>query len=289
VLGSKMAYVDTGRSSESIDTTKPTILFIHGNPTSAYLYRNIIPHLSSDYRCVAPDLIGMGASDKPKIEYRFVEHARYLSAFLDAVVPQGNVVLVIQDWGSALGFDWAYQHQERTIGLAFFEFMRPFQSFEDFAPPGPVQDPFRSFRNESVGRQMIIDKNVFIEVMMGRATVRPLTAAEMEYYRTPFLDPPTREPLFRFPNEIPIEGQPAEVAERVTRYHEWLLDNELPKLFFWARPGRLVSEEKAKWYLGRLKNTTGVFVGQGVHFLQEDHPHRIGDEIAKWLASPNFA
>ena len=136
---------------------------------------------------------------------------------------------------------------------------------------------------------MIIEKNVFIEVMMGRATIRPLTDAEMNHYRAPFLDPSSREPILRFPNEIPVEGQPAEVAALVTKYHDWLLDTELPKLFFWARPGRLVSEAKAKWYIEHLKSTTRVFLGQGVHFLQEDHPHQIGDEIAKCLSSPDFA
>lgn len=284
VFESEMAYVDTGKPLNSEHATEGTVVFLHGNPTSSYLYRNIIPHVSPKFRCVAPDLIGMGASDKPRIEYRFVDHARYLSKFFDAVIPSGKIILVIQDWGSALGFDWAYQHQNRVAGLAFMEFIRPFPTWDSMIM-GKMQETFRSFRDEVQGRRMIIEENLFIEAMMPRGLVRQLTPAEHDYYRKPYLDPASREPIFSWPNEIPIEGNPPDVNERVERYHDWLIKNELPKIFFWATPGRIVSEEKAKWYLENLKNTTGVYVGQGMHFLQEDHPNLIGTEIAKWLVS----
>ena len=281
IFGSEMAYVDTGRSSSAGDSHDITVVLLHGNPTSSYLYRNIIPHISPNHRCVAPDLIGMGHSDKPKIEYRFVDHARYLSAFFDAIILDGKMVLVVQDWGSSLGFDWAYQHPDRIAGLAFMEFIRPFPTWEDF----PIPERFRKYRDEKLGRELIIDQNEFVEAAVPSAIIRQLAPEELDYYRRPYLDPPDREPVFRWPNEIPIAGHPADVYALAERYHNWLLKNEIPKLFFWATPGRLVSEEKAKWYLDNLKNMKGVHVGEGAHFLQEDHPHLIGAEIAKWMLS----
>jgi haloalkane dehalogenase len=232
-------------------------------------------------RCVAPDLIGMGASGKPTLKYRFVQHAEYLAAFLEKVVPKGKVLLVVHDWGSALGFDWAFQHQDRILGLAFFESLRPFPTWDSMVT-GPQQELFRKFRDPVKGRKLIVDENFFIDIHMRKGQFRQLSDKEMDYYSRPYQEKSSREPIFRWPNEIPIEGKPADVAERMERYHEWLLSCDVPKLFFWATPGRVVSEEKAHWYLGNLRNVKGVYVGQGMHYLQEDHPSLIGESIAAW-------
>ena len=205
VLDSEMAYVETGAY------TQVTVVFLHGNPTSSYLWRNVIPHVAAKARCVAPDLIGMGDSGKlPGSEYRYAEHARYLAAFLDAVVPQGKIVLVLHDWGSILGFDWARQHQDRVAGLAFMEFGRPWRTWAEFPENG--REVFQALRSPEKGRQMCIDDNFFIEQFLPSAIVRKLSEVEMDHYRAPFLDPADREPLYRFPNDAPIAGDPAEVA-----------------------------------------------------------------------------
>ena len=289
-----MAYVDTGTPSAE------TVVFLHGNPTSSYLWRNVIPHVAEKARCVAPDLIGMGESQKlPGLAYRFADHARYLEAFLDAVVPEGKVILVIHDWGSALGFDWARRHEDRVAGLAFMEFITPLPSWNEF--PESARDLFRSFRNPKTGRKLLIEENAFIETVLPGSVVRKLSEAEMNHYRAPFLQPESREPIYRFPNEpfsertvfrtnrfpneLPIEGSPADVFAIAEKYHLWLLANELPKLFFWATPGGLISEEKATWYAGKLHNARSIAIGPGIHFVQEDNPHLIGREIAGWLST----
>ena len=241
VLDATMAYVDTGTPPGGSDTV--TALFLHGNPTSSYVYRNIIPHISGTARCVAPDLVGMGFSSKPNITYRFFEHANYLDAFLQEIVPHGKVIFLVQDWGSALGFDWAFRHQDRIAGLALMEFVRPRESWDD-AMQGKAQEMFRAFRDEEKGRRLLIDQNAFINIMLPRGMIRPLKSEEMEYYSRPYEEPMAREPLFRWPNEIPIDGHPADVAERVAKYHDWLLETDLPKLYFWATPGRIISEKK---------------------------------------------
>lgn len=283
VLGSNMTYVDTGVPNDA--KSKTTAIFIHGNPTSSYLYRNIIPHVQSSVRCVAPDLIGMGHSDKPPLEYRFVDHARYLDEFLSQVVPSGKVILVIQDWGSALGFHWANRHRDRVAGIAFMEWIRPFPSWDDAAKSPEQQEIFKAFRDPEKGRELIINQNMFLKVVVPRGAVRSLTPEEIEYYERPFEIPASREPVYRWPNEIPIKHHPADVYKLVEDYHDWLLKADFPKLFFYATPGRIVGEEKAEYYLKTLKNVKGVHVGQGLHFLQEDHPHRIGREIDHWLTA----
>ena len=229
VLDSEMAYIEGGPS------TGQTVVFLHGNPTSSYLWRNVIPHVAEKARCIAPDLIGMGDSGKlPGSEYRFADHARYLDSFLDAVVPQGKVILVLHDWGSGLGFDWAFRHQDRIAGLAFMEFVYPWKTWDDFPKSG--QEMFRALRSPVTGRKLAIDDNMLIEQFLPGSVVRKLGEVEMDYYRAPFLQPASREPLYRFTNDAPIAGEPAEVYSKVEAYHEWLLANDLPKLLFTAQP-----------------------------------------------------
>ena len=277
VLGASMAYVDTGAADARV-----TAVFLHGNPTSSYLWRNVIPHVAGQRRCIAPDLVGMGASQKlPGAAYRVADHARYLEAFLEAVVPTGKLVLVLHDWGSALGLDWACRHESRVAGLALMEFIAPFPTWEDFPEADRIR--FRAYRAPETGRKMLVEENFFIEHVLPDGVVRPLTEAEMTRYRAPFLEPASREPLYRFPNEFPIAGEPPDVYAWAETYHAWLLASELPKLFFWAAPGGLILEEKARWYARTLRNVRTVELGAGRHFVQEDQPHRIGREIAAWL------
>jgi haloalkane dehalogenase len=290
VLDTTMAYVDTdtptGQSERAVNT--PTVVFLHGNPTSSYLYRNIIPYVSPVARCIAPDLVGFGNSAKmPSNTYRVRDHVRYFAAFMDAVVPKedvGLLFLVVHDWGSALGFDWARKHEDRIAGLVFMEFIPAHMSLDEM-PPG-ARELFRKFRTEEEGRKLIIDQNVFIDVLLGQTgVVRTMTDAEMHHYRAPFLDPATREPIYRFPNEIPFDGKPEDVAEIVELYQSWLLSSNLPKLMFWAEPGAIISVEKAQWFLKNLKNVQGVGVGPGSHYLQEDQPHIIGRETRGFVQS----
>ncbi|KAN0089613.1 alpha/beta-hydrolase [Hyaloscypha variabilis] len=280
VLESYMTYIDTGAPQTN---RQELALFIHGNPVSTYLWRNIIPHVSPKLRCIAPDLIGFGSSGKPSIPYRFRDHAAYLSAFIDAILPNQKVILIVQDWGSALGFNWASQNSNRVLGLAFWEFLRPFPTFDDLVR-GPSQTLYRNFRDPVEGRKLTIEQNAMIERVLPNAVMRPLTQVEHDAYRAPFLEKGAREPLFRVPNELPIEGQPADVWNIFEKFHAWLLESEMPKLLFWAKPGRLVTAEKAAWYLERLRNVKGVGVGDGLHFLEEDHPQKLGTEITRWIS-----
>ncbi|KAE9379859.1 putative Haloalkane dehalogenase [Stipitochalara longipes BDJ] len=278
VLDSYMTYIDTG--SPQTDR-KEVALFLHGNPASSYIWRNIIPHVSPTIRCIAPDLIGMGQSGKPSIPYHFINHAEYLAAFISAILPTEKLTLVVHDWGSALGLNWAFLNQSRVSRLVLSEFVRPYLSWNELA--GPAQTMFKKFRDPAEGRRMIIEENMFVEQVLTKGMFRTLTEAEHDHYRAPFLKKAAREPVYRWPNEIPIEGHPKDVWDIVERYHDWLLVNDIPKLFFWAKPGRIIMEEKAKWYLETLREVKGVCVGDGLHFLEEDHPHKMGTEIAAWL------
>ena len=284
VLDAEMAYVDTA-PAETSPQQQPVMLFLHGNPTSSYLWRNIIPHISSKTRCIAPDLVGMGASEKlPHLSYRFVEHALYLDEFIADVIPNNQkVILVVHDWGSALGLHWARRNKHRVAGLAFMEFVPPTLTWELFEKGG-LASTFQSFRGPAeAGRKLIIEDNFFVEQVLPGGVVRGLTEEEMEHYRAPYLKPVDREPLYRWPNEVPIEGQPRDMQAIVEKYHAWLLENDIPKLFFWATPGAIMGEELAGWYRKTLKNVTSVHIGPGKHYLQEDNPHLIGKELAKWM------
>ena len=279
VLDASMAYVDVGPSS-----LKKTCIFLHGNPTSSYLWRNIIPHIEPHARCIAPDLIGMGDSAKLHgSEYRFTDHARYLHAFLDEVVPTGDVTLVLHDWGSALGLDWARTHSSRITGLVLMEFITSVPDWDNFSDNKEAKAAFQAFRAPTTGRQLLIEDNAFVEQILPLSVARALTEEEMDAYRKPFLKPEDREPAYRWPNELPIAGEPKNMYEIVDSFYAWLMESEVRKLFFWATPGGLISVEKASWYADHLKHVKSVGIGRGVHFLQEDNPHLIGREIAKWL------
>ncbi|MCH8065815.1 MAG: haloalkane dehalogenase [Chloroflexi bacterium] len=270
VEGSKIHYVEEG--------TGDPILFLHGNPTSSYLWRNIIPYAAKVGRAIAPDLIGMGKSDKPDIEYRFFDHVPYIEGFIEQLGLQ-NITLVIHDWGSGLGFHYASRHEDNIKGVAFMEAILPMR-WDTFPEQG--RDMFKSFRTKDVGEDLLINKNVFVENVLPGFVVRTLTDEEMDHYREPYKDEAARKPVWRWPNELPIDGEPADVWEAAVAYQEWLQRTEVPKILFHATPGALVTAAVVESFRSTLKNLKTVDIGSGAHFVQEDNPHKIGEELAKW-------
>ena len=278
VAGSQIHYIEVGSGDP--------ILFLHGNPTSSYLWRNIIPHLQSSGRCIAMDLIGMGKSDKPDLEYRFFDHYKYVEGFIEKMGLQ-NITLVIHDWGSGLGFHYARNHEPNIKGIAFMEaILLPVPSWDSF--PKGFREVFQSFRTPEVGWDLIVNKNMFVEKVLPGGIIRPLGEEEMKHYLEPFLEPASRKPVWRWPNEISIEGEPADVTEAVLAYNQWLQGSDIPKLLFYADPGAILPLPLVEWCRQNLKNLTAVSVGKGTHYLQEDHPHLIGRELAKWYQE-NFS
>jgi haloalkane dehalogenase len=277
VLGSKMAYVEVGQGDP--------IVFLHGNPTSSYLWRNVIPHVEKLGRCIAPDLIGMGDSDKltpsgPQ-RYTFVEHRRYLDALLDQLGVKSNVTLVIHDWGSALGFDWANRHRAAVTGIAYMEAIVQPVSWDDW--PKAVKPVFQALRSPA-GETMILEQNAFIEQVLPGAIARKLTAEEMEVYRRPFREPGEgRRPTLTWPRQIPIDGEPKEVVDIVAAYADWLKEAPVPKLFIDAEPGAIL-RGKVREFCSSWPNQKRVTV-KGIHFVQEDSPDEIGAAIADWMVS----
>jgi haloalkane dehalogenase len=273
VLGSQMHYVDEGEGDP--------ILFLHGNPTSSYLWRNVIPHVMPFGRCIAPDLIGMGKSDKPDIAYRFFDHARYIDGFVEAL-GLNKITLVIHDWGSALGFYHASRHAQNIKAIAFMEsILMPVPSWDAF--PAEARPMFQQFRTPEVGWDLIVNKNNFLEQVMPSGMFRNLTPAEHEAYLAPFSDPASRKPVWQWPNELPIAGEPADVAEAVMAYNQWLQQWPQPKLMLFATPGQLITAPVVAWCQQHLANLTVAGIGKGLHYVQEDHPNRIGIEIANWI------
>ncbi|NUQ27224.1 MAG: haloalkane dehalogenase [Acidobacteriaceae bacterium] len=274
VLDSTMAYREAGTPGA------PVALFLHGNPTSSYIWRNIIPLVAPVAHCIAPDLIGFGQSGKPAIEYRFADHARYLDAFLERMNIT-SAYLVAQDWGTALAFHLAARKPELVRGLAFMEFIRPMPTWNDFHPD--QIDTFKRFRTPGVGEEMILEHNVFIERVLPAATMRKFTEEEMEVYRAPFPTPESRRPTWRFPNELPIAGTPSDVYATLEEAHRALAASTYPKLLFVGNPGALVSPAFAQDFAKNLKNCEVVQLRSGLHYLQEDHPDVIGANVKEWI------
>jgi haloalkane dehalogenase len=273
VLDSEMAYVDTGHGDP--------VVFLHGNPTSSYLWRNVIPAVAPVARCLAPDLIGMGQSGKaPAGRYRFVDHARYLDAWLDAVVPDGRIVFVVHDWGSALGFHWAHRHQDRVRGLVYMEaIVRPVTWAEW---PENARKVFQGMRSPA-GEEMVLQKNVFVERILPASIMRPLAPDEMEAYRAPFREPGEgRRPTLTWPREIPVDGEPADVVAIVDAYSRWLAGSPVPKLFVNGDPGSILVGAPRD-FCRTWPNQDEVTV-KGLHFIQEDSPVEIGAAIRAFLA-----
>ncbi|MDH3429715.1 MAG: haloalkane dehalogenase [Gammaproteobacteria bacterium] len=275
VLGKHMAYVEMGEGDP--------IVFQHGNPTSSYLWRNIMPALAGHGRCIAVDLIGMGDSDKLEPSgpdrYRYTEHRDYLFAAWEALGITDNVTLVVHDWGSALGFDWARQHADRVNGIAYMEAIVSPMTWDDW--PAAARDIFQAFRSEA-GEQMILEKNLFVERVLPGSIIRDLSADEMAAYRKPFAEPGEhRRPTLTWPRQIPIDGDPEDVHDIVAAYGEWLRTSPIPKLFINAEPGAILTGVQRE-YCRTFANQTEVTVS-GIHFVQEDSPTEIAAAIAEWL------
>ena len=274
VLDSTMAYREAG------DREAPVALFLHGNPTSSYIWRNILPLVAPVAHCIAPDLIGFGQSGKPDLEYRFADHVRYFDAFLDEA-GISSAFVIAQDWGTALAFHLAARRPEFIRGLAFMEFIRPMPTWENFHPA--AIETFQKFRTPGVGEKMILGDNAFVEEVLPSATVRKLTDEEMSIYRAPFPTPESRRPTWRFPNELPIAGEPADVYSILEQAHSALAQSTYPKLLFVGDPGALVSPAFAERFAEGLKNCRVVQLDSGIHYLQEDHPEVIGTTVRVWL------
>jgi haloalkane dehalogenase len=274
VLDSTMAYREAG------DCEAPVALFLHGNPTSSFIWRNILPLVAPVAHCIAPDLIGFGQSGKPRIEYRFADHVRYLDAFLD-LAGITSAFVIAQDWGSALAFYLAARRPEFIRGLAFMEFIRPMPTWKDFHPD--AIETFQKFRTPGVGEEMILEGNAFVEAVLPLGTVRRLTDEEMSIYRAPFPTPESRRPTWRFPNELPIAGEPADIYAILEKAHRALAQSFYPKLLFVGNPGALISPAFAESFAKVLRNCRVVRLSSGFHYLQEDHPEVIGATIKEWL------
>ena len=277
VMGKRMGYVEMG--------TGDPILFQHGNPTSSYLWRNIMPPLAGLGRCIAVDLIGMGDSDKlddpGPDSYRYVQHRDFLFAAWEALGVRERVTLVIHDWGSALGFDWAYQHPDAVLGIAYMEALVTPVTWDSW--PEAARSVFQGFRSEA-GDSMVLEKNIFVERVLPGSVLRDLTGDEMAVYRRPFARPgEDRRPTLTWPRQIPIEGEPADVHDIVERYGNWLKDSDIPKLFINAEPGAILTGPQRE-FCRSWRNQAEVTVA-GAHFIQEDSPQEIAAAITDWRQS----
>jgi len=274
VKGKTMSYVEMGEGDP--------IVFQHGNPTSSYLWRNVMPHLQDQGRCIAIDLIGMGDSDKLEDSgpdrYTLLEHREYFDGALEALGVRDRVTFVIHDWGSALGFDWANRHREAVLGIAYMEAIVRSMTWDQW--PEAARGIFQGLRSPA-GEEMILEKNVFVERVLPGSILRELSDEEMEVYRRPFKNPgEDRRPTLTWPRQIPIEGEPAEVVELVQSYADWLSQCDVPKLFINAEPGAILIGPQRD-FCRSWPNQQEVSV-PGNHFLQEDSPHEIGQAIAQW-------
>lgn len=271
----RMAYHDVGSGD--------AVVFLHGNPTSSYLWRDIVPHVSGHARCIVPDLIGQGDSDKlddsGPDSYTFVQHRSYLDGLLDQLDIGDRVTLVIHDWGSALGFDWANRHRDRVAGICYMEaIVRPV-TWEEW--PDGATDIFQAMRSDA-GEEMILTKNLFVEAILPASIMRKLSDEEMDEYRRPFREAgEARRPTLTWPRQIPIDGEPAEVAEIVQSYADWLVTSDVPKLFVNAEPGTILTGSQRE-FCRSWPNQTEVTV-PGIHFIQEDAADEIGEALAAWL------
>ena len=274
VADTEIAYIDVGVGD--------SFVFLHGNPTSSYLWRNVIPHVQNLGRCLAPDLVGMGDSGKAKDgNYRFSDHMRYLDIWFETLALTQNVILVLHDWGSALGFHWAQRHLPRMKGIVYMEsIVRPL-TWDEW--PESARSIFQAIRSPA-GNEMILERNLFVDRILPASVMRRLTQEEMDVYRRPYLEPgESRRPTLTWPREIPIDGQPSNVTGVVTGYSRWLAVSDLPKLFINADPGVILVGAQRE-FCRTWPNQEEVTV-PGTHVIQEDSPNEIGQAIAQWYSA----
>ncbi|NRB48871.1 MAG: haloalkane dehalogenase [Saprospiraceae bacterium] len=275
VKGSNIHYIDEGNKD-----AKHTFVLLHGNPTSNYIWRNIVPYLTPHGRVIAPDLIGMGKSDKPDISYTFQEHINYIDVFLDDLALD-NIILVIQDWGSGIGFHYAHRFPERVAGIVFLEGIvrtiewRDANLIERYI--------FKRLRHPKKGHKMIVKKNFFVERFLPMMTKRKLSEEERNYYAAPYLAEADRKAVWIWPSQIAISGEPKASHDIILAYEKWLPTSELPKLMFHAKPGMIIKPKEAKKIKATWQNLESIDLGKGKHYLQETYPHQIGQGISTWF------
>ncbi|BAZ47491.1 haloalkane dehalogenase [Nostoc sp. NIES-4103] len=274
VLGERMHYVEQGEGDP--------ILFLHGNPTSSYLWRNVMPYLEKQGRVIAVDNIGFGKSSKPDIHYTFADHARYIEAFIDTLALQ-NITFVTHEWGAALGFDYAARYEENVRGIAFMEAtLPPLPLFPKSDAMEHIAPILECLRDPILGFKSIIEENQFIEALLPAGVMRSLTEVEMEVYRLPFVEQSSRKPILAWPNQFPIDRKPSQVMIVMENYGKWLVQTDLPKLHIYSSPGIVNSPLVVETLMKILKNYETAYVGMGLHYLQEDEPEAVGRSIADW-------
>ena len=274
VLNSKMHYLEMGAGDP--------VLFVHGNPTSSYLWRNVLPYLQEQGRLIAIDLIGFGKSDKPEIDYTYKDQIKYLEGFIKKLKLK-NITLILHDWGSVLGLDYAKRNESNVKGVVLMEaLIPPFVPIENYEALGPMGDTFKMWRETEAGKQMIIDQNIFIENLLPRSIIRKLTDEETETYRQPFKEKRSRKVILELVKEFPIGGEPEYTKNLIEQTGMWLEKTNTPKLHIYASPGGTNSPEFVKALTQRFKNYETAFVGSGRHFIQEDQPEAIGRAISDW-------
>lgn len=274
VLDSYMHFEEAGSGDP--------IVLLHGNPTSSYLWRSVVPELSPLGRCLAPDLIGFGRSGKPDIDYGFFDQARYLAAWLDALELDG-ITFVGHDWGGALAFDWASRHPERVRAIAFMEtYPRP-QTWDEWEPP-EARDLFKAFRSDK-GEELVLDQNLFVELVLPAGMHHKLSDEEMDVYRAPFVEREARRPVLAFPRHLPMEGEPPDVVARVQAYGDWLArSTTVPKLLLTFEPGGVTTKPVVEWCRKHVAALEIEPIGPGLHYVQEDHGPAIGEAVATWMS-----
>lgn len=275
VLGEQLHYVESGGGQ--------VFLFLHGNPTSSYLWRNVMPYVEPHGRVIAVDNIGFGKSAKPALDYTYQTHARFIDAFID-VMQLKNVILVVHDWGSVLGLDYARRRPDMVRGVVFMEAIIPpafpMRNLEALGGPDGL---FARFRQPESGRRLLMQQNVFIEQLLAQgALTRTISDEEVAAYREPFPDAQSRFPIYVWPNELPIADEPARNVEVVEAIGEWLKSSTTPKLLQYVSPGAIISPTTAEWMARHYPNLETQFVGYGAHYIQEDNPEAIGRGIADW-------
>ncbi len=273
VLGSRMHYIDVGAGDP--------VLFIHGNPTSSYIWRNIIPHVQAQARCIAVDLIGMGRSDRPDIGYTYDDQYRYLCAFIEALGIGSDLTLVIQDWGSGLGLRWAHAHPDDVRAIAFMEAMVKPMSYADL--PGSLKVAMRVMRTGFFNWLLIGVADLFLRRLLPDLTHRALSPEALAHYRSEYPTIASRRAVRQWPREVPFDGKPAKNHQTVMAYVDWLTRTKVPKLLFHGDDGVAIKAPEIAWLRESTSNLEVIDLGPGKHFLQETHPHRIGAELSRWL------
>lgn len=272
VHGSNIHYIEEG--------TGDPILFLHGNPTSNYLWRNVLPHLKNQGRCIAPDLIGMGKSDKPDLKYGFHDTYKYVEGFIEAMGLK-NITLVLHDWGSGMGFNYANLHRDNIKAIAFMEAMYDAPTMYDM--PFSVRTALKMVRNPFIGKLMVRNANIFIKKMLPDMIVRDLTKEEQAFYAAPYPNSKSRIPLLAWPQDVPFaDGKATAATEAVKSWAPWLAKVDIPKLCLYVTPGVAIKEKDMKVIQETFVNTETLYLGEGLHFIQEDYPHEIGEAISEW-------